>query len=112
MNICAAATDVNWKAHDGATSLLVSCQERAVDCARLLLQHGAHPNMADNFDNYPLLEAVKADSMELVRLLVEQRADVNCQLYCGTSPLHQAASEGMLHMVEFLLQVRTAITFH
>ena len=33
--------------------------------------------------------------MEVVRLLVEAGARLDSQLYCGTSALHQAASEGM-----------------
>ena len=96
---------MNWKAHDGVTALLVACQERNVESARLLLSSGADPNLADDFDNYPLLEAVKANCMNIVCLLISHGANVNCQLYCGTSPLHQAASEGMLDMVKYLLQV-------
>ena len=39
--------------------------------------------------------AVKSGNYECVRLLVEAGCDLNKQLYCGTTALHQAASEGM-----------------
>ncbi len=39
--------------------------------------------------------AVKSGNFECVRLLVEAGCDLNKQLYCGTTALHQAASEGM-----------------
>ena len=40
-----------------------------------------------------------------MKVLVEHGANVNCQLYCGTSPLHQSASEGMLDIARCLLEV-------
>lgn len=47
---------------------------------------------------------MKTRSLPLVQLLVEKGANVNTQLYCGTSPLHQAASEGMTDIVKYLLE--------
>lgn len=44
-----------------------------------------------------------ANNLECVKLLLEHGADVNVQLYCGTSPLHQAAAEGFLDITRCLL---------
>lgn len=35
---------------------------------------------------------------------MQYAADVNCQQYCGTSPLHQAASEGLVDIVRHLVE--------
>ena len=56
MNIFVAVTDVNWISHDGATPLMIACQERHVECACMLLVAGANPNISDHVNNYPLLE--------------------------------------------------------
>ncbi len=47
--------------------------------------------------------AVKTSNLECVQLLTAAGAKVNCQMYCGTSPLHQAVSDDMLPIVRHLL---------
>ena len=48
--------------------------------------------------------ATKVHSLACVELLVERGADVNCQQYCGTSPLHQAVSEGLEDILSYLIE--------
>ena len=43
--------------------------------------------------------AVKCGKFECIRLLVEAGAHLDSQLYCGTTALHQAASEGMIQVI-------------
>ena len=48
--------------------------------------------------------ATKAHSLECVRSLVQNAADINRQQYCGTSALHQAASEGLVDIMRHLVE--------
>ena len=48
--------------------------------------------------------AVRAKSIDCVKLLVEQGANVDAQLYTGSTAIHQAAQEGLCEMVDYLLQ--------
>ena len=51
-----------------------------------------------NLASFYISVAVKSGKFECVRLLGETGANLNSQLYCGTSALHQAASEGMVQV--------------
>jgi len=49
--------------------------------------------------------AVRAKSIECVRLILEQdNVNANCQNYVNTSPLHMAASTGQCDVIALLLQ--------
>ena len=50
------------------------------------------------------LSAVEVGSLECVSLLVDHGADVNCQNFNQTTPLHRAASKGKAGIVEYLLE--------
>ena len=49
------ATDLSWQSFEGATALLVAAEEGHKDVMKLLLDHGAKPNVPDSMDQYPLL---------------------------------------------------------
>ena len=53
--------------------------------------------------------ATKAHSLACVQLLVDGGADINCQQYCGTSPLHQAASEGLEDILSYLVEKKARL---
>ncbi|CAN6179833.1 unnamed protein product [Urochloa humidicola] len=44
---------------------------------KILLEHHADPNLAVNVDNTPLHNAIKSNSLECVKLLIEAGTDVN-----------------------------------
>ena len=46
-----------------------------------------------------MFAAVKCGKFECIRLLVEAGANLNSQNHCGTTALHQAASEGMVQVI-------------
>jgi ankyrin repeat protein len=49
------------------------------DFGRMVIEHGAYLAAQNNFGSTPLYDALLSGSMEIVRLLVEQGADLAAQ---------------------------------
>ncbi|KAK7996383.1 2OG-Fe(II) oxygenase superfamily protein [Apiospora arundinis] len=90
-----------------AISMDVHSRLDRINMVRMLLEAGAEPNRY--VGNCPrqtsFLLAVEQEDMDIIRLLVECRADVNLRPYgMRYSPLQQACQQGSLDVVMFLLQ--------
>src|SRR5437764_13886147 len=80
---------VNAFAADGFTGLGLACFFGHLETARLLLGHGADPNLASRnaLGVFPLHSAVAAGVPELVRLLLEHGANPDPEEPSGFTPL-------------------------
>ncbi|MCB0642846.1 MAG: ankyrin repeat domain-containing protein [Phaeodactylibacter sp.] len=96
---------VNRFAPDGFTclGLAVFLGQEAV--VRWLLGQGADLNLPSNnaFQVAPIHSAAATGNLNLLKLLVESGAQVNCSQANGVTPLHSAAHLGQLEMVVYLL---------
>jgi ankyrin repeat protein len=135
-----AGADINRADPDGITPLLSSIINGHYDVAVLLTQRGANPNLADKTGRTPLFSAVdfhtmpasnrpspreldnELTSMDVIKALLAQGADVNAQLTrqqpyrvkldrgddtvlaAGTTPLLRAAKAGDYEVVKMLLE--------
>jgi ankyrin repeat protein len=70
---------------------------------RDLLARGASPNARDAEGRPPLVSAILGNSVALVGLLLESKADVNAIDEHGWTPLHFAAEEVLPQMASLLL---------
>jgi ankyrin repeat protein len=61
-----------------------------VEATKLLLMHGANPNIKNKLGESPLHKAVDSGLMRISRLLLEANADPNLQTNDGETPLHLA----------------------
>lgn len=92
----------NWA---GETALTLAARHNYLDTARLLLKHGANVNIGDIWSQHtPLLWASANRSFEMVQLLVEAGADVNCCSELKDKPLYYAAQYGRKDVVSLLLK--------
>ena len=103
----------------GASVLAGLCYVNQVECAKLLLEHGADPNRGrDESMETPLHHALAGGAdMELIKLLIDHGANVNATTKPavfsynffgetptrGETPLHRAAAYASNQIVEMLL---------
>lgn len=67
-------------------------------------------NMTDNDNETPLFVSVRGSNVNLIKLLLNNKADVNIRNKMGVIPLHLAAEEGSIEMVELLLNNGSKVT--
>jgi ankyrin repeat protein len=70
----------------------------------LLRRFGANANAKSDGAWTPLHNACEKGSEKIVRLLLEERAELNARLLNGMTPLHVAAQAGHLEIVKILLE--------
>jgi ankyrin repeat protein len=75
---------------------------RTAKVLRLLAEHGAEVNTADDSGNTILIQAVVNDKPDLVRLMIELGADASMKAHDGLSALDWAQELGFLDIVELL----------
>ncbi len=113
------ATPDSQTNENGASVLAGLCYVNQIQCVKLILEHGANPNLGRvNTLETPLHHALANDaSAELIALLIQHGADMNAAtipgLYSynyfgntptrGETPLHRAAAYASKETVEMLL---------
>jgi len=75
-----------------------------IEVTKLLIEHNANVNKADEYGQTPLYMAAGGGHLETVKLLIEHNADVNKSNFIGVTPLYRAAAEGHLDIVKLLLE--------
>ncbi|KAM3182553.1 hypothetical protein ACTXT7_012124 [Hymenolepis weldensis] len=84
---------------------LPAVQKGDVEKAQEALKWGANVEAHDSHGNTPLLIATEAGDLEMVKLLLRYQADVSAaDPELSDTPLHRAASEGYIEIVDQLLK--------
>ncbi len=104
-----------WLYEDGATPFLRAAQSGDITLMRLLLRHGADPNIVTTNNTTPLMVAAgigwvegvtsewsARENLEAVKLLIDLGADVNAADGDGRTALHGAAHKGRNEVVQIL----------
>jgi len=105
-----------WVDFTGQTPFMLASLSGDVSTMRLLLKHGADPNIATLAGTTPLMAAAgvnwvvnqtydegQASLLEAVKLCVELGMDVNATNSMGLTPLMGAANRGSDSIIEFLV---------
>jgi ankyrin repeat protein len=103
-----ARAETEPKGYNNHTPLSWACYRLRPDAANLLLQKGANINVkAEKEGRTPLMYALEGcktePGWELIKLLVNAKADVNAKDANGRTALHYACSDGSLEAVTLLL---------
>ena len=108
--------DINSRTDEGDTVLSMAIDDDSVssvpgkefkvdiDIVRLLLEHGADPNIPDSalFHSTPLHRASSGGWLEVARLLLTYGAKIDEKDREGRTPFHVASSIGHLDIMKFL----------
>ena len=89
----------------GMTPLHWASRAGSLECATLLLDHGAEVEVRNDARRTPLQLAAENGRTDIVKLLAEAGADLNTQDGKGRTPLHRATYEGHGGAAEVLLAV-------
>jgi ankyrin repeat protein len=105
-----------WVHEDGATAFWRASQSSDLTLMKLLLEHGADPNIATNVGVTPLQVAAgigwvegityewsKEANVEAVKLLMKLGNDPNAQAQTGRTALHGAGHKGATQVIQVLV---------
>ncbi|HEY5666148.1 MAG TPA: ankyrin repeat domain-containing protein, partial [Gammaproteobacteria bacterium] len=109
--------DVSWVDFTGQTAFLRAALSADNSAMRLLLEHGADPNLPTQAGTTPLMAAAGVNwvvaqtytespeaQLEAVRLCLELGADINATNSMGLSALLGAVNRGSNHIVRYLAE--------
>ncbi|TWU74163.1 hypothetical protein ED733_000145 [Metarhizium rileyi] len=97
--------DPNVLNSDGRTALAMSIEGDHFDCAKLLLEAQADPNLADEFENSPLCVAFTSTScIEWLKLLSDNGVNLLAQSTSEITALHLAAEKNELELFTYLVE--------
>ncbi|VDP03601.1 unnamed protein product [Soboliphyme baturini] len=89
--------------HIGVLELLLSRGD-CYSCARLLLERGANGQIFDRSGCYPIHFAAQYGSEQMIRLLIEHNAALECKNRNDYRPLEVALEAGNVHAAQRLLR--------
>ncbi|KAK2499997.1 hypothetical protein MC885_004227 [Smutsia gigantea] len=106
------SVDLEARNYDGLTALHVAVNTECPEAVRLLLERGADIDAVVSkrvrgdikSGRSPLIHAVENNSLSMVQLLLQHGANVNAQMYSGSSALHSASGRGLLPLVRTLVR--------
>jgi len=95
--------DPNVRKDDkGATPLHAAAEYGYSEIVKVLLEHGAAPNIRDKYGDTPLHYAAVFGNSKVVKVLLEHGVDPNIRDKYGATPLHYAAAFDYPKIVELL----------
>lgn len=97
-------SDVNAISASGYSALVVAAAGGHAEIVKILLTHGADPNLLHLEDVTALMYGASTTSLDVVRNLVEGGADVTKRHAQGGSAVMEAATGGNLPILKFLIE--------
>jgi ankyrin len=109
--------DASWVNFDGQTPFVRAALSGDIEVMRMLLAHGADPNIATTQGTTALMAAAginwipaqtfshsEADYLEAVKLCLQKGAEVNASNSLGLTAMHGAANRGWAPIIQILAE--------
>ena len=102
---------LNDKNNDGESLLYLAIAAGHDQACKLLIEKGASVNLckSSNWMSPLHLAASTARNVNIVKLLVDNGAKVTCTDVMKETPLHKAARNNKVEVVDYLLDLRSVI---
>ena len=107
--LIAAQADVNAKAANGATGLMLASTNGHADVVKALLEDHADPNMKWINGSTALILASEVGHADVVRALLNAAADVDIKNIKGANALMSASGKDHLEIVKLLLDAKAEV---
>lgn len=102
--------DINEKAENGRTPLIIAAINGDVDIAKVLVKNGADINLKSGSGSSPLIFAAYNNQLSMVKYLVKQKANVSEESNSyGFTALMSAANADCRSVVKYLLKNKEVI---
>ena len=88
----------------GNTLLMLASYNGQLEMTRVLLEHGANPQIANDMGQIPLAGAAFKGNTAMAKLLIENGADVNARMPDGKTALMFAAMFNQLEIIDLLIE--------
>lgn len=89
---------------NGNNGFMLACENGHVETIRYLLQSGHSPNCRNKFNSWtPLHFAASQGHVEIAKLLIQYKCDINARDDVGRTALHYASAKGHADVVELLI---------
>jgi ankyrin repeat protein len=98
-----AKADVNARASDGETALMMIGDDTTAEIIWDLINNGAKVNLRDNDGDTALISVAEIDNVEALKVLLDAGAKVNQTNNDGQTALMIAAENGRVHSVRALI---------
>lgn len=111
--LIALGSDINVQGYNGITPLHRAAQAGNLRVAKLLLDHGADPNIYDKYrgpfgyaygSGTPLKYAITCPDKEMAKFLIERGAKLNRKDSLGNTELHLSVLTGNTDLTKFLIE--------
>jgi len=97
--------DINLENTRGLTALDMAVMKNNIEAQKLLRKHKALlGDLEKLITNYPLFEAAKSGNLELIKLAIEHKADIEARDHSGSTLLIHAAQSGHADIVTLLIK--------
>ena len=95
---------IDAKLFDNETALLTACEINSIEFVRILLEHDANPNVqTEYFQESPLHRAAENGNSDIITLLLEKGANINCQNIEGETPLFTLIRSGHSDLIPLFI---------
>ena len=94
--------EADYMAEDDISPLNAAAFDGSTEIVRILLDHGADPNLGDGWSNNPLSAATEHESLDTMAVLIKRGAKVNDE-FGNSYALWGAAMDGKVIAVNYLL---------
>ena len=102
--------DIDYISVKSETALALAIQEKHIETARILLEHGANTAVQNAKGQTPLMSAVLTGEAEIVKLIFQHQkqesltAELDTADFIGNTSLMVSADKGFLDITKFLLE--------